>query len=75
MRPLSAHCHPGLGELHRTGDREKAAEHLTTAATMYREMDMSFWPEKTEAELDSPLGTHSEPGGLTSRRRDCSFRS
>ena len=41
MRPLAAHCHLGLGKLfHRTGDRAKAAEHLTIAATMYREMDM-----------------------------------
>jgi len=29
----------------------KAQEHLTTAATMYREMDMRFWLEKAEAEL------------------------
>jgi tetratricopeptide (TPR) repeat protein len=52
MRPLAAHCHLGLGKLfHRTGDRAKAADHLTTAATMYREMDMGFWLEKAEAEL------------------------
>ena len=53
----------GLGKLYRrTGDRAKAAEHLTIAATMYREMDMGFWLEKAEAELGSPLGTHSEQG-------------
>jgi tetratricopeptide (TPR) repeat protein len=52
MRPLVAHCHLGLGKLYdRTGDREKAAEHLTIAATMYREMDMGFWLEKAETEL------------------------
>ena len=52
MRPLVAHCHLGLGKLYRrTGDRAKAEEHLTTAATMYREMDMGFWLEKAEAEL------------------------
>jgi tetratricopeptide (TPR) repeat protein len=52
MRPLVAHCHLGLGKLfHRPGDRAKAAEHLTIAATMYREMDMGFWLEKAEAEL------------------------
>jgi tetratricopeptide (TPR) repeat protein len=52
MRPLAAHCHLGLGKLsHRTGDRTKAAEHLTIAVTMYREMDMGFWLEKAEAEL------------------------
>ena len=33
-----------------TGKREQAREHLTTATTMYREMDMSFWLEQVEAE-------------------------
>ena len=52
MRPELAHCHLGLGKLYRrTGDRAKAREHLTTATTMYREMDMGFWLEKAEAEL------------------------
>jgi hypothetical protein len=50
MRPLVAHCHLGLGTVYRrTGDHAKASEHLTTAATMYREMDMRFWLEKAEA--------------------------
>jgi tetratricopeptide (TPR) repeat protein len=62
MRPLQAHCHLGLGKLfHHTDDRAKAAEHLTIAATMHREMDMGFWLEKVEAELAAPLGTHSKP--------------
>jgi tetratricopeptide (TPR) repeat protein len=57
MRPLVGHCHLGLGQLYRrTGDRVKAQDHLTTAATMYREMDMSFWLEKAEAELEPPHG-------------------
>ncbi len=52
MRPLVAHCHLGLGKLHRrTGKRDQAREHLTTATTMYREMDMRFWLEKAEAEM------------------------
>ena len=52
MRPLVAHCHLGLGKLYRcTGDRSKAEEHLTTAATMYREMDMRFWLEQAEAAI------------------------
>jgi class 3 adenylate cyclase/tetratricopeptide (TPR) repeat protein len=52
MRPLIAHCHLGLGKLYRrTGDDAKAQEHLTTAATMYREMGMTFWLEKADAEL------------------------
>jgi hypothetical protein len=55
MRPLMAHCHLGMGKLfHRTGDRAKAAEHLTISAAMYREMDAGFWLEKAEAELDPP---------------------
>ncbi len=52
MRPLVAYCHLGLGKLCRcTGDRAKAAEHLTTATTMYREMDMDFWLAQAETEL------------------------
>jgi class 3 adenylate cyclase/tetratricopeptide (TPR) repeat protein len=52
MRPLVAHCHLGLGKLYRrTGDGAEAQEHLTTAATMYREMGMTFWLEKADAEL------------------------
>jgi tetratricopeptide (TPR) repeat protein len=52
MRPLVAHCHLGLGMLYRrTGKRNEAQEHLTTAAAMYREMSMGFWLERTEAEI------------------------
>ena len=53
MRPLVAHCHFGLGKLYRqTSKREKAPEHFTTATTMYREMDMQFWLEKVEVEIE-----------------------
>jgi tetratricopeptide (TPR) repeat protein len=52
MRPLVAHCHFGLSKLHRrTGKREQAREHLTTAMTMYRDMEMSYWLEQAEAEM------------------------
>jgi hypothetical protein len=52
MRPLVAHCHIGLGKLYRrTGKRDQAQEHLSTAATMYREMGMRFRLEHAEAEL------------------------
>src|SRR4029453_11104449 len=52
MRPLVAHCHRGLGKLYRrTGKREQAEEHLATATTMYREMGMTYWREKAEAEM------------------------
>ena len=51
MRPLVAHCHLGLGNLYRrTGTREQATEHLTTATTMYCEMGMTYWLARTEAE-------------------------
>jgi tetratricopeptide (TPR) repeat protein len=52
MRPLVAHCHLGLGKLYmHTDKREQAREQLTTAARMYREMDMRFWLEQADAEL------------------------
>jgi uncharacterized protein HemY len=52
MRPYVAHCHLGLGKLHRrAGDREQAQEYLTTAMTMYREMRMTYWLAQVEAEL------------------------
>ncbi len=52
MRPLSAHCHLGLGKLYRkTGQRQEAQEHLSTATTMLREMEMRFWLEQAEAEM------------------------
>ena len=52
MRPLIAHCRLGLGKLYRrTGKREPAQEHLTTATTMYREMGMTYWLERAEAEM------------------------
>ena len=52
MRPLIAHCHLGLGKLYRrTGQRERAREHLTTAATMYGDMEMRLWLETVEAEM------------------------
>jgi hypothetical protein len=36
MRPLVAHCHLGLGKLHRRiGPRQQAVEHLITATAMY----------------------------------------
>ena len=51
LRPLIAHCHLGLGKVsRRTGKREEAREHLTTAMTLYHEMGMRFWLEQAEAE-------------------------
>jgi len=74
MRPLAAHCYFGLSQVYRcTGHGVTAQEHLTTAARMYREMDMGFWLERAEAELGPPLGTNSKPvaqqGRFTGSRR------
>ena len=33
------------------GKRQQAQEHLRTATTMYRDMDMRFWQEQVEREL------------------------
>jgi len=53
MRPLVAHCHLGLGKLYRrTGKHEQARDHLAAAATMYREMGMTYWLEKAEAQVN-----------------------
>jgi|GEM_PF-2243352 len=52
MRPLLAHCHPGLGILYRsTGKTPQAQEHMGAAIAMCREMDMRVWMEKTEVEV------------------------
>jgi class 3 adenylate cyclase/tetratricopeptide (TPR) repeat protein len=52
MRPEAAHCHLGLGKLYRrTDNRVQAQEHLATATTMYRDMGMTYWLEKAEAEM------------------------
>ncbi len=52
MRPLVAHCHLGLAKLYRrTGKRIESDEHFAAATTMYREMGMTYWLEKAEAEM------------------------
>jgi tetratricopeptide (TPR) repeat protein len=44
MRPLVARIQLSLGQLHRrAGARDAAEEHLGTALTQLREMDMRFW--------------------------------
>ena len=48
----AAHPDLGLGKLNRrTGKREQAREHLTTATTMYGEIGMPFWLEQADAEM------------------------
>ena len=56
MRPLQARCHLGLGTLYRRLGRADAARvELSTAATMLREMGMTFWLPEAEAELEAAL--------------------
>ena len=51
MRPLLAHCHLGLGRLHRrTGDRATAEDHVARATALFREMDMRSWLAQAEAQ-------------------------
>jgi tetratricopeptide (TPR) repeat protein len=51
MRPLVADCHLGLGRLYlHVGKRQEAAEHLSMATSMYREMEMTFWLKQAEQE-------------------------
>ena len=52
--PLVAHCHLGLGKLYRRTDkRDQAQAHFTTATTMYREMEMTYWLEKATQEFET----------------------
>jgi class 3 adenylate cyclase/tetratricopeptide (TPR) repeat protein len=49
MRPLQAHCHLGLGHLHRRrGDAAAAAAALGAARELFRAMGMTFWLQETE---------------------------
>jgi predicted ATPase len=57
MRPLAAHCHLGLGTLYqKIGRDEQAQGELTTAAELYRAMEMTFWLAKAEAALAQVAG-------------------
>ncbi len=57
MRPLAAHCHLGLGQWHRQrGDAAREQEHMTTARSLYREMGMTLWLAKVEAEQPAVSG-------------------
>jgi class 3 adenylate cyclase/tetratricopeptide (TPR) repeat protein len=52
MRPLVAHCHLGLAELARhSGAGQDVRPHLATAASMYRQLEMSSWLDKAEKAL------------------------
>ena len=52
MRPLQAHCHPGLGTLYAmTGQVEQARTELVAAVDLYRAMAMTCWLPEAEAAL------------------------
>jgi hypothetical protein len=52
MRPLLAHCHLGLARLeHRAGRTAEARPHLAAALEAFRDLDMPFWLERSQAEL------------------------
>ena len=52
MRPLAAHCHAGLAKLYRRiGKQDLAHQHLATATTMYRDMDMRFALGQVEVDM------------------------
>jgi tetratricopeptide (TPR) repeat protein len=52
MRPVAGQCHLGLGRFYwRMGKPREAVEHLTPAASMFREMGMRFWLDQAQAEL------------------------
>jgi class 3 adenylate cyclase/tetratricopeptide (TPR) repeat protein len=58
MRPLGAHCHLGLGTLYQQlGRHDQAQTEITTAAEMYRAMEMPFWLAKAEAALGGATRT------------------
>ena len=63
MRPLQAHCHPGLGRLYATlGQQEQARVELSAAIALYRSMDMTFWLPQAEAALAQVRITHCTRG-------------
>ena len=57
MRPLQAHCHLGLGTLYaKIGQAKQACGQLSTAITLYRAMDTTFWLPQAEGALAQALG-------------------
>ena len=52
-----AHCHLDLGSLYqKVGRADESRAELTTAAEMYRGMEMTFWLAKAEAALARTAG-------------------
>ena len=54
MRPLQAHCHLGLGNVHgKMKNSAKARSEFLLANELYRAMSMQFWVSKTESALNA----------------------
>jgi tetratricopeptide (TPR) repeat protein len=54
MRPLIAHCHLGIGRVNRGLGRGRTAdEHLARASVLYRDMGLSYWLDRAEAQRRS----------------------
>ncbi len=52
MRPLSAHCHLGLGRLYHRTDRDSEAKaKFSQAVDLYRQMDMQYFLKQAESDL------------------------
>jgi hypothetical protein len=71
MRPLVAHCHRGLGELHAiTGRDAERDHHLKTAAAMFAEMGMRRWVEgaATSTSSSRPRPSREAAGSRGSAR-------
>jgi tetratricopeptide (TPR) repeat protein len=65
MRPLSAHCHFGLGALYRRAERPEAETHLRSAIAIYRDIDMRAWVEKVRAAATGRAESGMHGGSMT----------
>jgi pentatricopeptide repeat protein len=53
FRPLIAHCHADLSTLYRRTHRHTESEtRARTAASMYREMNMTYWLQKAQRDIE-----------------------
>jgi predicted ATPase/class 3 adenylate cyclase len=63
MRPLLARGYLGLSQLYRrTGNRREAEGYLSAAITLFHQMAMRFWLERSEVELKELGGAFTVPG-------------
>jgi hypothetical protein len=70
MRPLVAHCQFALGNLAReSAQPAQARDHLARAGTLFRDMGMQPWVEKSEHALRALDGLVLDPGSLVWRNR------